>query len=143
MKVQEVKRRIQLQEWAAQVSACEKSGLPVKRWCEEVGIAKKTYYYRRKRVQEELLEAISGETEIVLSGTSNLTKYTSGKQLGLPVCTELQPPSLQGNPEYAALPIPKNSSAAVTVWLGDCAVDIHNSADDAIVEQVLRVVSRL
>jgi len=46
-------------------------------------------------------------------------------------------------PVFAALPIPQSKLAAVTVWIGNHAVDIQNGADGAVVEQVLKVVSRL
>jgi hypothetical protein len=46
-------------------------------------------------------------------------------------------------PTFIPMPIPQNKGAAVTVWVGTYAVDIQNGADDSVVEQVLRVVSRI
>ena len=59
MKVQELKQNLLLQEWAAQIKAREASGMTVKQWCAENGPSLKTYYYRQKRVREELLNAAS------------------------------------------------------------------------------------
>ena len=59
MKVQELKQNLLLQEWAAQIKAREESGMTVKQWCAENGPCLKTYYYRQKRVREELLNAAS------------------------------------------------------------------------------------
>ena len=54
-KIALVKKEVRHAEWAEQVLACQRSGLSVEKWCEENGIKSKTYYYRLKRVREELL----------------------------------------------------------------------------------------
>ena len=51
-----VKREVQLDEWKQQVAACTGSGLTVRRWCEQEGIAVGTYYNRLRKVRECLLE---------------------------------------------------------------------------------------
>ena len=139
MKVQEVKEKIRLQEWATQIKAREESGLTVKQWCAKNGPSPKTYYNRQKRVREELLESMAPGNALELSGIVNTgisgvlaqARFAdnAGEQLSAPV--------------FAALPMPQNKGAAVTVWIGGHAVDVQNGADDAVVEQVLKVVSRL
>ena len=57
MKVNEVTRAIQLQEWTSQIQERLQSGLTVRDWCEQHDIPTKTYYYRLRRVREELLES--------------------------------------------------------------------------------------
>jgi hypothetical protein len=46
-------------------------------------------------------------------------------------------------PVFAALPMPQGRGAALTVWIGGYSVDVHNGADEAVIEQVLRAVARL
>ena len=41
-----------LDEWARQVEECRNSGLSVRAWCEQNGIAVSTYIYRQKKVWE-------------------------------------------------------------------------------------------
>ena len=77
MRVQEVKRAVQLQEWAAQIQAREKSGLTVKQWCAENGPSLKTYYYRQHRVREELLGCITSGNAIQISAMANTTDNDS------------------------------------------------------------------
>ena len=51
--VQELKHAAKVQEWSARVAECRSSGIGVKAWCREHGIALKTYYdWERKIVKE-------------------------------------------------------------------------------------------
>jgi len=139
MKVQEVKKKIRLQEWAAQIKAREESGLTVKQWCAKNGPSLKTYYNRQKRVREELLESMAPGNALQLSGIVNTGISSALAQARFSDNGGAQMPA----PVFAALPMPQNKGAAVTVWIGGHAVDIQNGADEAVVEQVLKVVARL
>ena len=119
MSVQNTMHRIKLQGWAQMIQDCQQSGLSIREWCKENGVSTKTYYYRRKRVREELLDTME-----------------VGKEL------QLAPMRPEG-PVFATFPMPQGKGAAVSVCLGGYTVDIQNGADCAIVEQVLKVVSRL
>jgi len=131
MKVQSVAQQTKLRAWAAQIDDCMQSGLPVKEWCESNGVAKKTYYYRLKRVREELLEAAEAGGAVQLTMMAGLGADSGSKPL------EPEPPA------FVRLPMPQGNVPAVTVWVGGYAVDIQNGADDALIEQTLRAVSRL
>jgi len=130
VKVQEVKRQIRLREWAAQIENCKQSGLTVSQWCEENGIHKKTYYNRMKRVREELLEAMEPGKALQLIEHGG----SSGNRAQAP--SEM--------PAFVSFPMPSSGvGVAVTVWIGENAVDIRNGADSSVVEHVLQAVSRL
>ena len=129
MKAQELKRQMLLREWASQIKAREESGMSVKQWCAENGPNLKTYYYRLKQVREELIETLANGDSNQLSVVPDKCASQMGQQIG--------------SPTFAALPIPQNKGAAVTVWVGGYAIDIQNGAEAALVEQTLRVVSRL
>ena len=51
-----VKREVRLEEWKQQVAACAGSGLSVRQWCTQEGIAPGTYYNHLRRVRECMLE---------------------------------------------------------------------------------------
>ena len=144
VKVQEVKRKIKLNTWAAQIQSREESGLTVKQWCKEAGIDRKTYYYRLKRVREELLDTIAESDTVALvpmsAGSGNRSVLTPVEMVER---TDGKGATKGLNPVFATFPMPQGNSAAVTVWLGGHSVEIQNSADGAVVEQVLKVVSRL
>ena len=128
MKVQTVKQMLQMQKWAAQVKAHDESGQTVRQWCRENKVAVKSFYYHKKRVQEELLETI---------GVGNALLIPS---VELSHC-EKREKNFSKAPVFAELPIPQPKyQAAVTVRRNDIAVEIQNSADNGIVELVLRLV---
>jgi hypothetical protein len=115
MGVQAITRSLRVQEWAAQINDRKQSGMTVIEWCEVQGYSTKTYYYRLKRVREELLEAAEIRNQVIL----------------------------QDKPVFAALPMPKSECAAVRISLGSCVLEIQNGADGAIIGQVLKSVSQL
>ena len=51
--VQELKHAARLKEWSARVAECRSSGSGVKAWCEEQGIALKTYYNWERQIVRE------------------------------------------------------------------------------------------
>jgi len=110
-----------MQEWIQQIEECQQSGLSVSEWCSNNGINTKTYYNRRKRVREELLEGTEPGGVLALSN-------------GHP-----------GMPVFASIPVSKMNSytAAATVQIGTYIAEINNGADLETVDGVLRALSRL
>ena len=53
MGVQAMKHAAMLQEWSVRIGECRSSGMTVKAWCIQQGIAIKTYYYWEKRFVTE------------------------------------------------------------------------------------------
>ena len=51
--VQELKHAAKLQEWSVKVADCRSSGIGVKAWCREHGIALKTYYSWERQIVKE------------------------------------------------------------------------------------------
>ena len=130
MKLQELKRQARLQEWASQINAQRKSGTTVMEWCQENGIGYKNFYYRLRRVQEELLEALE-------------TRDGKSKTLSLTTINEKQLSVQTDAPVITPVNIQQSKGAALTVWIGHYAVDIQNGADVGTIDHVLRAVSRL
>ena len=59
MGVQAMKHAALLQEWSARIAECRTSGKSVKAWCNEQGIAIKTYYYWEKKFVTEAMQQVS------------------------------------------------------------------------------------
>ena len=112
MNAQSVKKAYQLTEWANQIQARLESGQTVRDWCEVQSISIKTYYYRLRRVREELLE-------------------TAGKRNML---------DLPNKPKFVPISLLNSRNAAITVRIGGYSADIYGSTDISTVEQVLRIV---
>jgi hypothetical protein len=122
----------------------------VKEWCKEQGIGNKTYYYRRKRVREELLEAIEINGAVGATKAAQLAGSGSSCVLyehGFTGSPEKGLSTARTKPVFAALPMRQSKgasvTASVTVRMCGYEVEIQNSADDTLVEQVLRVVAKL
>ena len=54
--IMEIRRQVRLSQWSAMVREREESGLSVKAYCEQTGIAAKTYYYRLRKLREAAVE---------------------------------------------------------------------------------------
>ena len=144
MKAQNMVERIKIEKWAKLIRECQESELSVRKWCGANGISTKTYYYRRKRVREEFLETMSsGDTALMLKAATYEDRDETVGQMGMANRAIVAEPAQNVKPVFATFPIPQGKGAAVTVWLGGYSVDIQNGADGAVVEQVLKVVSRL
>ena len=51
--VQGLKHAAKLQEWSVRIAECRSSGIGVKAWCREHGIALKTYYNWERQIVKE------------------------------------------------------------------------------------------
>jgi hypothetical protein len=124
LKVKKAMQSIQMQEWLRQIHDCQQSGLSVTEWCSINGINTKTYYFRRRRVREELLEEAESIGSLILSNSQ---------------------PSQSETPVFASIPAPNLSSSTVaaTVQIGAYITEINNGADLETVDGVLRTLSRL
>ena len=49
-----VKADVRKSQWTEIIQACQSSGMTVKAWCLENGINIKSYYYRLRKLREEL-----------------------------------------------------------------------------------------
>ena len=57
--VQELKLAARMQEWSARIAECRGSGMSVRAWCKEQGIASQTYYHWEKRFVTEATQQLS------------------------------------------------------------------------------------
>jgi len=113
-----------MQEWLQQIQECQQSGLSISEWCNTNGINTKTYYFRRRRVREELLEG--------------------AESIGALALSNIQPEKIE-TPVFAAIPTSKMNSlaTAATVHVGTYIAEINNGADLETVDGVLRTLSSL
>lgn len=55
--IAEVKTSVQLAKWAESYEAYRKSGMNAREWCRTNGIAPSSFYYRLRKIRENLCEA--------------------------------------------------------------------------------------
>ena len=74
--IMEIRQQVRLNQWSAMVQEREDSGLSVKAFCKETGIAPKTYYYRLRRLREATIrQAQSGAVQAAMF-QPELVQYT-------------------------------------------------------------------
>ena len=67
MKISEVKREFQLQQWRGMVLERKESGLSVKEWCAERGITEHVYYYRLRQLRMSACQALQEAQPVQLA----------------------------------------------------------------------------
>ena len=67
MKISEVKREFQLQQWRGMVQERKESGLSVREWCLERGITEHVYYYRLRQLRLAACQALQEAQPVQLA----------------------------------------------------------------------------
>ena len=71
-----IRQQVRLNQWSAMVQEREDSGLSVKAFCKQAGIATKTYYYRLRRLREAAIKKTQMETLQPTTSQPELVQYT-------------------------------------------------------------------
>lgn len=108
--LQVLSKQERLESWTARIIACRGSGMTVRAWCQENGLSEKTYYYWQRRLFQLLSEQ---QQAIRQSAFAEITPASNSRSSG---------------------------GVAVTVRISGVEADIHNGADAAAVETVLRIL---
>ena len=56
-KISEAKKQLRLNEWIEMYRRYQESGKTILEWCQEENLSSKTFYYRLRKVRENLLES--------------------------------------------------------------------------------------
>ena len=83
--IREVKMELHRQEWAAEITECQSSGMKITDWCRMKGISTNTYYRRLRAVRNALLEK-SEQAIVPLSIAAESTELETN-----PIVTPLVP----------------------------------------------------
>ena len=71
-------KNLQHHSWALMVQEQTRSGLSIREWCKQNDIAPKTFYYRRKQVRSELLQAASPVFAALIPPESESSSLSDG-----------------------------------------------------------------
>ena len=118
MSVQELKHAARLQEWSAKVAECRSSGISVKAWCAEQGIALKTYY--------------NWEKQIVKAAT---------QQYALPVPAQAGL-LMQVNPETMPSGEIETIESEVTIRHGESIITLHAGSNTETIADLVKALNR-
>ena len=72
----EMRQQVRLNQWSAMVREREDSGLSVKAFCKQAGIAPKTYYYRLRRLREAAIKQTQLGAVQPTTSQPELVQYT-------------------------------------------------------------------
>ena len=103
-------KNLQHHSWALMVQEQSRSGLSIRDWCSQNNISTKTFYYRRKLVRSELLQAAS------------------------PVFAELVPP------EGCGVSSSDGFRPQLTIIIKDAVIGIDEGTPQRLLASVLEVV---
>ena len=67
VKISEAKQEYQLQEWSGMLRQRKESGLSVKEWCREQGLAEHVYYYRLRKLRQAACTALEQAQPVQLA----------------------------------------------------------------------------
>ena len=67
MKIRDMKQEYQLQEWSGMFRERKESGLSVKEWCRERGLAEHVYYYRLRKLRQAACTALEQTQSLQLA----------------------------------------------------------------------------
>ena len=96
--------------WALMIQEQSRSGLSIRDWCSQNNISTKTFYYRRKQIRSELLQAAS------------------------PVFAELVPP------EGCSVSSSDGFKPQLTISIKDAVIGIDEGTPQRLLASVLEVV---
>ena len=54
--ITEIKSKISMDEWRQRIIDCQSSGMSVKAWCRENGVATSSYYHYLRKIRESMLQ---------------------------------------------------------------------------------------
>ena len=79
-KIAKVKKNLQLQQWAQMVTERQSAGMSVAQWCEHEKISKSVYYYRLRKVRENICEQTAvSVAEIPASANGSVMTISCGE----------------------------------------------------------------
>lgn len=81
-KIMAIKNKVRINEWSEMVKTCRSGGLTVQQWCSSNGINIKTYYYRLRKVRENICEEAHDIVQIPIN-TDNSTVASASVKINM------------------------------------------------------------
>ncbi len=134
MTAREAKKQYLLREWCERVAERNRSGLSVKKWCEENGIKERNYHYWLKQVREyavQMMDAVGSPHKRGAAASSEMIPYESGS-------AELSVPD--GWAVCALTEQPKLPAKALPIEIGKCRVLADETVDPELLAKVCKAL---
>lgn len=79
-------KNLQHQSWVLMVQEQSRSGLSIRDWCSQNNISTKTFYYRRKQIRSEFLQAASPVFAELIPPETEKASVADGFRPQLTIC---------------------------------------------------------
>jgi transposase-like protein len=54
--ITEIKTTVSMEQWQQRIMDCQQSGMSIKAWCQENGVATSSYYHYLRKIRESMLQ---------------------------------------------------------------------------------------
>lgn len=54
--ITEIKTTVSMEQWQQRIMDCQQSGMSIKAWCRENGVATNSYYHYLRKIRENMLQ---------------------------------------------------------------------------------------
>jgi transposase-like protein len=54
--ITEIKTTVSMEQWQQRITECQQSGMSIKAWCQENGVATSSYYHYLRKIRESMLQ---------------------------------------------------------------------------------------
>lgn len=119
MRVKQLTNEINIQKWSKIIEECRNSGMKIIQWCKEKSVSKSQYYYWQNKICDSVCENLPVVKELKLS-------------TNIPTFTEVKMPT---NDE--------SNDIALTIFINNISVQIHNHANEDTIGATLRIIKTL
>ncbi len=134
MTAREAKKQYLLREWSERVAERNRSGLSVKKWCEENGFKERNYHYWLKQVREyavQMMDAVGSPLKRGSTANSEMIPYEGGSvELGVP----------EGWAVCALSEQPKLPARILPIEIGKCRVLADEDVDSELLAKVCKAL---
>ena len=120
MDTKQITKDYRINEWTARIRECSTSGLSVKRWCEDNGVAEGSYYYWLKRVRVAACEALPVIQKPVKIVPINLSSET-----------------------IKSSTVDQDNNSSLVMRIGSVTMELNNSTSSLLIENVLRALQNI
>ncbi len=123
-------------EWLQLIMECRNSGMTDRAWCEQHGILVSSFYNAVKRLRKKSCDIpyVSNKKPYVLDLTSHKQEAVQ-----IDIYPEAIPDPAVPAPQVTSVPHIDNSHT-IELMMGDVSLKISNSADPALLQQVIRML---
>lgn len=120
MDTKQITKDYRINEWTARIRECSTSGLSVKRWCEDNGVAEGSYYYWLKRVRVAACEALPVIQKPVKIVPINLSSETIKSSTA-----------------------DQDNNSSLVMRIGSVTMELNNNTSSLLIENVLRALQNI